>query len=205
MSATTNSVSSSSAHDAEVRLERRERVVGDLRLGRRDDADQRALADVREADEGDVGHQLQLELEPALLAVLALLGEGRRPPLVGEELGVAAPAAPAGGGHPAVAVAQQLGEHLAGVQVLDDRALRHRDHESLAAPAVEVLALAVHAALGAPVRVVAEREQRRHVVVGDEPDVAALAAVAAVRAAERRPGPPAGTPRSPRHRHRRAR
>ena len=67
------------ADDAEVRLERRERVVGDLRLGRRDHADQRALADVGEADEGDVGHQLQLELEPALLAVLALLGEARAP------------------------------------------------------------------------------------------------------------------------------
>ena len=46
------------AHDAEVRFQRGERVVGDLRLGRRDDADQRALADVGEADEGDVGHQL---------------------------------------------------------------------------------------------------------------------------------------------------
>ena len=38
--------------------------------------------------------------------------------------------------------------------------------------------------LGPAVRVVAERQQRGHVVVGDEPDVAALAAVAAVRAAE---------------------
>ena len=62
MSATTNSVSLSSAHDTEVRLERGERVVGDLRLGRADDADERALADVREPDERDVGHQLQLEL-----------------------------------------------------------------------------------------------------------------------------------------------
>ena len=82
------------AHDAEVRLERRERVVGDLRLGGRDDADQRALADVGEPDERDVGDQLQLELEPALLAVLALLGEARRAPPVGQEPGVAA-AAPA--------------------------------------------------------------------------------------------------------------
>ena len=91
-------------HDPEVGLERRERVVGDLRLGGRDHADQRALAGVGEADQRDVGHQLQLELEPALLAVLALLGEARRPPPVAEELGVAAPAAPAGGGQEAVAV-----------------------------------------------------------------------------------------------------
>ena len=75
------------AHHAEVGLERRERVVGDLRLGRRDDADQRALADVREPDQGDVGHQPDLQLEPALLAVLALLGERRRPAAVGEEAG----------------------------------------------------------------------------------------------------------------------
>ena len=113
MSATTKSVSSSRLHDAEVRLERGERVVGDLRLGRRDDADQRALADVGEADERDVGHQLELELEPALLAVLALLGERGRAALVGQELGVAAAAAPAGGGEPAVAVVEQVGEHLA--------------------------------------------------------------------------------------------
>ena len=36
---------------------------------------------------------------------------------------------------------------------------------------------------GPAVRMVTERQQRRHVVVGDQPDVAALAAVAAVRAA----------------------
>ena len=65
MSATTNSVCSSSRTTPRLRLERGERVVGDLRLGRADHADQRALADVGEADEGDVGHQLQLELQPA--------------------------------------------------------------------------------------------------------------------------------------------
>ena len=184
MSATTNSRGVVEADDAEVRLERRERVVGDLRLGRRDDADQRALADVGEADEGDVGHQLHLQLQPALLAVLALLGEVRGPAPVVEELGVAPPAAPAGGGQPAVAVVQQLGEHLAGVQVGDDGALGHGDLQRLAALAVEVLALAVDAVAGAAVGVVAERQQRGHVVVGDEPDVAALAAVAAVRSAE---------------------
>ena len=145
--------------------------------------DQRALAGVREPDEGDVGHQLELELEPALLAVLALLGERRGATLVRQELGVAAPAAPTRGGEPTVAVADQLGEHLAGVEVVHDGALGHLDLERLATPAVEVLALAVHAVLGATVRMVAEREQRRHVVVGDQPDVAALAAVAAVRAA----------------------
>ena len=125
MSATTKLGVVVDAHDAEVRLERGERVVGDLRLGRADDADERALADVGEADQRDVGHQLELELQPALLAVLALLGEARGAPLVRPELGVAATTAAAGGGQPAVAVVGQVGEQLAGVQVVDDRALGH--------------------------------------------------------------------------------
>ena len=58
------------------------------------------------------------------------------------------------------------------------------DLERLAAPAVQVLALAVDAVVGPAVRVVAEGQQRRHVVVGHQPHVAALAAVAAVRATE---------------------
>jgi len=40
----------------------------------------------------------------------------------------------------------------------------------------------MHATVGPAVRMVAECEQRRDVVVGDQPDVAALAAVAPVRA-----------------------
>ena len=167
-------------HDPEVGLERGERVVGDLRLGGRDHADQRALAGVGEADQRDVCHQLQLELEPALLAVLALLGEARRPPPVVEELGVAAPASPAGGGEEAIAVVEQLGQHFVRVEVLHDRALRHLDLERLAAPAVQILALAVNTAAGTTVRMVTEGEQRRHVVIGHQPHVAALAAVAAI-------------------------
>jgi len=48
---------------------------------------------------------------------------------------------------------------------------------------VEVLALSMHAVTGTSVRVVSESEQRGHIVVGNQPDVAAIAAVAAVWAA----------------------
>ena len=61
MSATTSVRWSSPRHDAEVRHERRERIVGDLRLGRRDRGDERGLAGVRKADDRDVGEELQLD------------------------------------------------------------------------------------------------------------------------------------------------
>ena len=117
--------------------------------------------------------------------MLALLGEGRGATLVRQELRVAATAATAAGRQPAIAVVRQVGEHLTGVHVVRDRALGHLDLERLAALAVLILALAVHAVGRTTVRVVLEREQRRDVAVGDEPDVAAVAAVATVRAAER--------------------
>ena len=57
------------------------------------------------------------------------------------------------------------------------------DELVVAAAAVHVFALAVHAAARAAMRMVAKGEQRGNVVVGDEPHVAAPAAVAAIRSA----------------------
>ena len=70
-SATTKLRSSLRRDDAEIRRQRRERVVGDLRAGRRDARDQRRLAGVREADQADVGEQLQLEPQVLVLARLS--------------------------------------------------------------------------------------------------------------------------------------
>ena len=134
MSASTNSWSWKRT-TPRLRLERGERVVGDLRLRRAHRRDQRRLARVREADERGVGQQLELEPQPALLAVLALLGERRRPARVRQEAGVA-PAAPAAvGREPAVAVVHEVGEQLA-VAIAHDGALGHVDDEVVAARAV---------------------------------------------------------------------
>ena len=64
--------------DAELRFERRERIVGDLRARRRHGREQGRLAGVREADDAAIGEQLQLEPERAALGRLAALGEARR-------------------------------------------------------------------------------------------------------------------------------
>ena len=51
------------ADDAEVRSQRRERVVGDLRPRARDHRQERRLADVRVAEEARLGEELQLEAD----------------------------------------------------------------------------------------------------------------------------------------------
>ena len=73
-------------------LERRERVRADLRRGARHPREQRRLAGVRDADEPDVGEQLQAQVDPALLADEPALGEPRRLPGRRREALVAAPA-----------------------------------------------------------------------------------------------------------------
>ena len=66
-------------HDAEVRDERRERIVGDLRLRGADHGDERRLAGVRQTDDADVGDELELDEQLALFAFFARLREARAP------------------------------------------------------------------------------------------------------------------------------
>ena len=143
----------------EIGAERGEGVVGDLRFGGRDHADERALAGIGESDERDVGHEADLEFQPTLLAVLPLLGEGGGATTVREEPRVAPTTSTTGHRHPPVAVAVELGQGLAAVHVAHHGPLGHRDLQALAAPAVQVLALAVHTVGGPPVGVIAEGEQ----------------------------------------------
>ena len=138
------------------------------------------LPDVREADERDVGHQLQLEPQPALLAASpcsANAGARRR-----FDRNRALPRPP----RPPAAASQRSPWCTRSASSSPSRvartvgALGHVTIEVVARRAVLLLALAVGAVVGPAVRVVAEGEQRGDVAVGDEPDVAALAAVAAV-------------------------
>ena len=146
MSATTNSVPSSSADHAEVGLEGGEGVVGDLGLGRGDPRDERALAGVGEADQRHVGHQLELEVEPALLPHLALLGEARgATAVVDRNRALPLPALPPLRRQPAVARLAEVGEHRA-VAVAHHRALRDAAPQVRRPGAVAGLAHAVHAA-----------------------------------------------------------
>src|SRR5437764_1162062 len=103
------------AHGAERRLERREWVVRDLRPSRGQARHQRRLACVREADDADVGEELQLEVEPALGPGPAEVGAARGTVGRGGEPGVAAPAARAGDRQHALARQREVADERARV------------------------------------------------------------------------------------------
>ena len=173
------------AHDAELRMQRRERIVGDLRSRRRQRARQRGLAGVRRTEQADVRQQLQRELQVPALAGLADVELARRPIHAGLEPRVAAAALPAFRDEQLVAVARQIAELLAGVEIVHLGALGHLDVEIGAGLAGHVLARAAAAALGAKPPLHAEVRERVDALARDEIDAAAVAAVAAVRAAAR--------------------
>ena len=120
---------------AEHRLQRRERVVGDLRRRVRDAREQRRLARVRQADERRVREQLQVQLEVALLAGRADLGELRYLPRRRDEARVAAAAAAAAREHDARAGMREVGDQVAFVRE-HLRADRHVQLDVLAVGAV---------------------------------------------------------------------
>src|SRR6185437_6703887 len=76
-------------HDAELRLQRREGVVRDLRPRPRGRGEKRRLAGVGQADETGVGDQLEAQPDPALLAGPAKIEASRCPVRRGLEMGVA--------------------------------------------------------------------------------------------------------------------
>ena len=169
-------------HDAKVGVEGGEVVVRDLGARFGYDGEKRRLADVREADETDVGQQLQLENDVVLLTLKTGFGKARG--LAGRRCEMrVAPAALA-----ATAENERLGighilDDLVRFRVAHDGAARHADREILALLAELARALTVHAGLGDVFALVAEVHQCRHVVVDDEDNVAAVAAVTAVGAA----------------------
>ena len=138
------------------------------------------LPDVREADQRDVGHELsssRSHCSSPRSPCSANDGARRR---VGEEPGVAASASAACRGEPAIAVVDEVGEQRAAVHRSHRGALGHRD-DRCRAPACRGFPCPCRGCRRSPAGgVVAEREQRRHVVVGDQPHVATRAAVAAV-------------------------
>ena len=79
-------------HHPQHRLERRERIVRDLRLGIRYPAQQRGLSGIRKTGERRVDDELEPELEVDLVSGESCLGKAWRLPSRCREAGVSAPA-----------------------------------------------------------------------------------------------------------------
>ncbi len=171
------------ADDAEVRDERRERIVGDLRLRGADDGDERGLAGVGQSDQTHVRDQFQLDEELALLAGVAVLREARGLARGGGEVLIAPPSPAAFGHEHALAVVGEVGDHLVRDLVADDRADRQLDGDVTAVRARAVRAHAVLSAAGLPLALELEVIEGVQAFRGDDPDGAARAAVAAGRTA----------------------
>src|SRR5213075_2738210 len=82
--------------------------------GGADDGDEGRLAGVREADDADVGDELQLDDQLALLARFTRLREARRLARGGGEVLVPPSAAPSLSEEHALAVMRKVGDHFVG-------------------------------------------------------------------------------------------
>ena len=130
--------------DAELRLERGERVGRHLRVRRRPRAQQRRFARVRQPDEADIRKQLQFQEQAAALAGHAPLCEARCAPGGGGEALVAPAAAATPRNDRLRALGHEVGERagalrtrhlahfLAGVEIPDHAADRNGQPQVLA-------------------------------------------------------------------------
>ena len=179
------------AHDAQLRLDCGERVVGDLRTRRAHDAEQRRLAGIRQADDAGVGEQFQFEFEFAAFAELAIVGEARRLPRRGREMLVAQAAAPAFGDAHLLVGDAQVGEQPPHTAVAFEVQLDARDqrpdgdaHDQVVAGLTGFIgSLSGLAGFGPELFLIAEVDQRPEFGIGQQQHVAAAAAVAAGRSA----------------------
>ncbi len=168
---------------AELWRERRERVVGDLRPGVRDPPDERRLAGIREAEQRGVADHLEAQLDLALLAILPHLRGAWRLTRRRGELAVPASAASAVRDDDARSRMRQVGDRRIVAELEDLRAHGHADDRVRAGLAGLVRALAVPAAVALQIALEAEGGEVAQVGVGEQHDVAPVAAVTAVRPA----------------------
>ena len=168
------------AHHAEMRMQGREGVVGDLGTGVAHGRDEGGLARVGHAQQTDVGKHLELKTQGAVLTGFAGRALTRRTVHARFEVQIAQAALAACGQKLTVAVVRQIGHGFARGLVDDERAHGHAQHDVFAARAEAVGAAAVFAVGREELARVSVVHQRVDVAVGLSPHTAAAAAVAAV-------------------------
>ena len=167
--------------NAEMGDERRKRVICDLGPGGGDAGDEGRFADIREADDSDIGQELEFQRDPALLTRDAGLGEARGLAGSGGEPRVAAATHSALRDDEEAPVGRQIGEKVPRIRVPDERAHRNDDFHILGILARPLASFAVTAVFGHVVLAELEIEEGAPAEGGAEDHISPMAAVAAVR------------------------
>ena len=173
------------ANDAQVRRERRERIVGDLGLSPRHGPDERRLADIGEPEKTDVRHDLELEAEMSLLPRFARLGASGGAVVRRCEVNVPPSALAALRDDHSRARLIDVKEELVRVTIVDLRSHRNAHDELFRGATVTVGTLTVAAMFTAKRAAVGKIEKRRETFVRDEDDICAPSSISARRAPER--------------------
>src|SRR5579862_8450565 len=171
-------------HDAELRIERGKRIIGDLRLGGADGGKERRLSGVRQSHDTGIGDELEPQTNGVLLTRETGIGATGRTIGRSLEVCVTEAAVAAARQHDALACFGEICEQHLAIFLVDLSADRHLEHRVSAVGAVPILAHAGPAVLGGEVLLVAVVDERIEAIdrLGD--DIAAFAAITAVRAAE---------------------
>jgi hypothetical protein len=171
-----------SVDHAEHRLERRERILRDLRLRVGDAPEQRRLARVRQAGERRVDHELQTQLEVQLVSRQSRLREARRLPGRRREARVASTTLPSARGDEAAVSGCEVGDEPL-VGVVDLSPDWHADLRVVAVRAVLLAPAAIPASPGRDASDATEPGKVSQARIDAYDDVAAAPSVTAVRAA----------------------
>ena len=147
------------ADDAKIGLKRRERIVGDLGLGRRHPGDERRLACVGESDQGRICQELELEREPLSSPEFPLLGHARSPVGRAHEGGVAQPATASMCCHHFLTIVNQVSDHDTSV-VGDHRSQWHREDEVLSGSPMTHIPLTMSTTARGAVRIALVAQKR---------------------------------------------
>ncbi len=164
-------------------MQRRERVVGNSRLGLGHRRNQRRLAGIGHSEQANIGKYFEFECQVAPFAgrsIGRLPGRAVRTTL---EPSVAEAAASTFGHHLPLARLGQVANQFTGVHVMHDRAAWNHDVKILARPARLVTAGAWLPAFGPKLPRNTEIRECVHRRVCDKINAAAMTAVAAVRTA----------------------
>src|ERR1700691_1566418 len=147
-------------HHAKLRLQRCERVIGDLRLRGADGSKKRRLAGIRQTDDAGIGDKLEPQFDGAFFSGLAAIGAARRAVGGGLKMRVAEPAISAMRQHGALAGCRQVGEKRLTIFLVNLRTDRDLEYGVSSIGAVPILAHAAAAVLGKEMLLIPVVDQR---------------------------------------------